>query len=168
MSFSKRFVALLLFSGLLLGAGSDAGSSAFFVHEVKAHLMPRTSRFGKPVKVLGLGTKLTLVDDSQADGGWLKVRTEDGAEGFIPLQAVTHGDRQLRAGSSAGADKVHRGSVQLAARGFSQDVEQESRKAHPELDYTLVDAIEASGPGPELVTRHAEEGGLRLEAEVAR
>ena len=163
MSSTKRFFGLVLFAGLLLGAGSDAGSTAFFVHEVKAHLMPRTSRFGKPVKVLTLGTELTLIDDSQADGGWLKVRAADGAEGFIPLQAVTHGERQLRAGSGAGADKVKRGSVQLAARGFSEDVEKESRKAHPELSYELVDAIEASGPGPGLVTRQAEAGGLRLE-----
>ncbi len=164
MSFSKRVVGILLFAGLTLGAASDAGSAAFYVHEVKVHLMPRTSRFGKPVKVLGLGTALTLIDDSQADGGWLKVRTKDGVEGFLPLQAVTHGERKLRAGSGAGADKVSRGSVQLAARGFSEDVEQESRKAHPELDYFLVDAIEASLPGPALITDQAKAGGIRLEA----
>ncbi|RMG21677.1 MAG: hypothetical protein D6729_00235 [Deltaproteobacteria bacterium] len=157
-------LVLVLFALVLAGAAAAVAEKKwkpriFHVHEWRVFVMAEPRRFTKklgelryldPVKVIG-----------PFDRGWYPVEYE-GKRGYLPYQAITVGEPP----NSLARDRVYkkqRGhAVQFAARGFGPDVEAAYRKDHPDLDFDLVDAMEAVVPAPERVRRFAQAGGLDI------
>lgn len=153
-----KFIALALTLGT---AGYAVAERALVhVHEVKAFAMEKPRRFAKKVGEVRFGQDLPVVKEDEGSG-WILVDL-GGTEGWIPSQAVSRGAYTLRAGSNQAGAKTDRESVQLAARGFSPEVEAEHKKNNPTLDYALVDAVEATIPDPEAVVQFASDGAVKL------
>lgn len=154
-------VALVLVGGISALALADT-AKPFYVHEVRTFMMDAPRRFARRVAVLHLGDEVKVVDQVKGQD-WFEVRFH-GKKGYVQLQALTQGHYGLRAGSARGASKTSHESVQLAARAFGPEVEQTYEKEHPDLDYHLVDAMEAVVPDPTTVVRFADKGAVKLGA----
>jgi uncharacterized protein YgiM (DUF1202 family) len=74
----KKLFSLLLF--LVLQASLAAAQTAVVARNV--NLRPDPSSHGAPVETLKVGTKLQVVE-TELTNGFLHVRTEDGAEGWV-------------------------------------------------------------------------------------
>jgi hypothetical protein len=156
-------VAGSLAAGITHLATAQAGlcQGEHTLHEVRTFLMEQPRRFGPRLAELGYGT--TIVASGPAEGvpGWCVVEHED-QRGFVQAQAFTPG-RVLRSGQEEGRAGGDQQTVQLAARGFSPEIEARHRAENPGLDFSLVDAVEATMPYPDDVAGFAEEGKLVLE-----
>ncbi len=87
------------------------------------------------------GARVTRIEER---GGWLRVRAEDGTEGWLHRSAVTAQRYEVRTegrrdpGTGATVDEVA-----LAAKGFSPEIERADRSSAQDADYNAVDRIEA-------------------------
>lgn len=149
--------------GLTLGLALVAGlapakvGGAYHVHEVKTFVMSQPRRFARKLGELRYKDTVQVV---AREGEWYRIAF-DGQEGWVPLGALTEGGWQARSGRDGAGGTVERDSVQLAARGFTADIEQRYAASHPDLDFALVDGLEGSLPDPTRVLKFAEEGGLK-------
>lgn len=150
--------------GMLVAQWAGAADVVSHVHEVRAYVMAKKGRFGKKVARVQYGDDVKILDDSQIAGGWVQVETVKGNHvGWLPTQVLTSGGYAMHSGSARVASAGDRDAVQLAARGFSPEVEAENARQNPTLDYSLVDAIEATVSEPERVLAFAQNGAVVLE-----
>jgi len=153
----KNLAALVLVLGLagVAFAGVKAGSQ-ITIRVMSAKVMKNPKFIGTAAASLSRGDALTV---KEVKGDWYRV--EGAAKGWIHKTNVVEGKVELSTtpggGSSGGAS---RDEVELAGRGFTPQIEAKYRDENPNLDFSHVDSIEATGIDPGELQAFVDEGGL--------
>lgn len=162
----KRFAMGCVLAAVLLSAdGVRSEESAMMLQVNSAKLMSSPSFIGTPVATVRRGQKLAVSGSSHT---WLEVRTASGKTGWINKRSVAKFERaelSSEGGTSTGATGEE---VDIAARGFSKDVEKQYRKNNTKLDYRHVDRIERLNVDVRKVSKFARQAGLAGSAVPAK
>jgi hypothetical protein len=116
---------------------------------------------GKIVGSLPYGTRVTIL---QEQGDWLTVESEDKTlKGWLHKSALNPKKIAFKAGP-AGLNQVSSDEVVIAGKGFNQQVEQEFKLGHADIDFRWVDKMEKEfGVPPEELQKFLQAGGITPE-----
>lgn len=107
--------------------------------QVSQSRIRKDAKFWAPsVASVSAGDRLS---ELRRKGDWIEVKNAAGASGWIHASAVTSKKITLGAGSKTADRGVSADEVSLAGKGFTEDVENEYRKANGELDFDAVDRM---------------------------
>jgi len=154
-----RFWLIFLAAGLIVSA-VWAKTVTVVVQEAQVKKRPQfySSSMGK----LHLGDRLEV---ETPQDGWYQVSFKD-QPGWVHQSAVTSKSSHVSAGDWQGGSETTAEEVTLAGKGFNETVERDYRSAHPDLDFTAVDAMAARTVSDSELAGFAEKGGLA--GEVSR
>ncbi|MCD4700684.1 MAG: hypothetical protein K8S24_02395 [Candidatus Aegiribacteria sp.] len=138
----KLLLVLLLFS-ISLATAEDAEPQvgdevAISVQNQSIYPMP--AFYASPVEPVAYGTIASI---DEIEGEWYRITTSLGKAGWVHSTSVT-GAIQTASGNTSASGDVTSDEIMLAGRGFSQAIEEAYAGEHPELDFTIVDNMEAS------------------------
>ena len=150
----KRLVILALI--MVSGAAVVSAQTMMSVEVRETQVRVNPSFLGRVEGNLAYGDRVEVLEQRQ---GWARVRL-DGLTGWVNMSALTTKRVVLQAGGTA--QRGATGSeVALAGRGFNQDVENRYREEQ-QLDFAVIDEIEAHAVDPERIAEFLLDGGLRL------
>jgi SH3-like domain-containing protein len=145
----KRF---FLFSIIALGMGpllfAQAAGAKRYVAVQSASVKDSTGFFAKELGTFEMGTELTLIRE---DGKWAEVKAGN-LSGWVAASSLSA--RRIVAAVST----VTASEVALAGKGFSPDMELESKKSG--VDYSMVDSMEQITVAPDDLLNFVTEGRL--------
>jgi len=142
------------------GTAGDEGPAvgdhvAVAVQNQKVYPMP--AFYASPAEPVSYGA---VVEVTAVQGAWLEVLVPGIGDGWMHRTSVT-GAVQMSSSGATYSDGVVTDEVMLAGRGFSEEVEEGYSGEHPELDFALVDLMEASWEiAPEELYSFLVEGAL--------
>jgi hypothetical protein len=157
---SKRWLKAGIIVGVLALAGVAATApkkgTKIKVRVPSAKLMKEPKFVGASVGTLARGDEVVFVE---AKGEFYRV-TAGAGEGYLAKNQVT--DKEVKASSGAGSSGggASQEEVELAARGFSRQVEDSYRKKHGNLDFSHIEAISLVGPDLEAEATFLADGRL--------
>ena len=124
-----------------------AGQSVYV--QVKTGQVRETPSFlGEIVATVSYGEKMELVDQQ---GDWRKVRTGQGALGWIHKSACESKKISMTAGSENAKTSASGDEVALAGKGFNSNVEADFKSKNKNIDFTWVDIMgKNTAPAQEL------------------
>jgi hypothetical protein len=138
----------------LLWAGPKVGAKVT-VRVMSAKVMKSPKFIGPASGGVSRGDKLTI---KEIKGDWYRV--EGAVSGWINRTSVMDGGVALSS-KPGGGGGASRDEVELAGRGFTPDVEEQYRGAHPGLDFSHVEAIEQTQIDFAELEAFVTEGGLQ-------
>jgi hypothetical protein len=152
----KRTMLLILF---LVPALCFAGETVK-VKVQKTSLFEKPNFFSRTVATLQFGDEL---DMEEAVKDWAKVKFGQ-QKGYIHQSALTSTkiDMKSMLFSSSSSSGATQDEVALAGKGFTPEVERNYGKAHPEMNYALVDEIERAPVDPSSLRSFIQRGGLKV------
>jgi hypothetical protein len=110
-----------------------------FVQVRETKLRSEPKYWASSVAGLAYGDGLSVLSE---ENGWQKVKTAAGAQGFVPLSAVTTRKVVLSSSAKAAATAGGDDDVLLAGKGFSADIEKQYAGQRKGLNYHAVDQME--------------------------
>ena len=146
--------AVLAVSGATLVWAAPKVGSVVTVRVMSAKVMKSPKFIGPASGGVSRGDALTI---KEIKGDWYRV--EGAASGWINRTSVVEGKVALSS-KPGGGGGASRDEVELAGRGFTPDVESEYRGKHPDLDFSHVEAIEATQVDFAELEAFVAEGGL--------
>jgi hypothetical protein len=152
----KKAMLLLLF---LVPALCFAGE-AVKVKVQKTSLFEQPNFFSRTVATLQFGDPL---DMEEVIKDWAKVKFGQ-QRGYVHQSALTSTKVDMRTMmfSSSSSSGASQDEVALAGKGFNPEVERNYGKAHPEMNYALVDEIERYSVDPNSLRSFIQRGGLKV------
>jgi hypothetical protein len=125
----------------------------------KTSLFEQPNFFSKTVATLQFGDQLEM-EEMVKD--WAKVKFGP-QKGYIHQSALTSTkvDVKTLLFSSSSSSGASQDEVALAGKGFTPEVEKNYGKAHPEMNYALVDEIEHYSVDPNSLRSFIRRGGLK-------
>ena len=131
----RRFIALagVLCAVILLYA---ADTMIVKVKETKLKSSPQF--FASTVVSLNAGAQLEKIE---TQGSWVKVKTSNGAVGWLHLSAVQDRKFSLLAVSSPTKTGATADEVALAGKGFNKQVEDAYKSKNTDVDFLWVDRM---------------------------
>ena len=127
----------------------------------EASLYAKPSATAKFLGRVPYGTKLTVLE---AKNDWAQVKAEGrGLTGWVRTQAYTSKPLDLKAGGQTSG--VSTTEVSLAGRGFTEEVEGEYKKSHPNLDFAALDRMEEQEIPEAELDDFLRDGGLAPDGE---
>ena len=158
----RNAIRLAIGSSILVGLATMPGFAAptpgslLSVRALRAPLMARPRFFGASIQVLKRGAKVTFVSRK---GSWYQVAYR-GRRGWIHKNRLAKKVLMLRAGATRGGGSGS--DAALAGRGFNPQVETEYRRRNVNLDFGLVDSMQAMTVSSVDVAGFFQSGGLRI------
>jgi hypothetical protein len=126
----------------------------------KTSLFEQPNFFSRTVATLQFGDEL---EREEVVKDWAKVRFGQ-QMGYVHQSALTSTkvDMKTMLFSSSSSSEASQDEVALAGKGFTPEVEKNYGKAHPEMNYTLVDEIERYSVDPNSLRSFVQRGGLKV------
>lgn len=154
----KHFIS----TGWILAAALLVSAVAFAANQLTVQVsetrVRKDAKFWAPsVVTVSAGEKLTELSHK---GAWYQVKSASGKTGWVHQSAVTTKKIALSGGSTTAAQRASSDEIALAGKGFSEEVEEQYRKANAELDFAAVDAMVAFEVSDESVVAFLKEGKL--------
>jgi hypothetical protein len=148
------FFILLLVPALCLAA------EPVKVKVQKASLFSQPNFLSKTVAALQFGDQLEM---EEVVKDWARVRYGQ-QRGYVHQSALTSTkvDMKTMMFSSSSSSGASQDEVALAGKGFTPEVEKNYGKAHPEMNYALVDEIEGYSVDPNSLRGFIQKGGLKV------
>lgn len=146
------FALIMVMGATVLGAQTMMSVE---VRETQVRVNP--SFLGRVEGDLAYGDRVEVLEQRQ---GWARIRFDD-LTGWVNMSALTTKRIVLQTGDATAQRGATGSEVALAGRGFNQDVENRYREEQ-QLDFTVIDGIEAYAIDPERVAEFLLDGGLRL------
>lgn len=137
--FRSMLALCVMLVGIVPAHAADNSGKVLTVKVKESKLRSAPKLWASAVGDLKFGDVLTPL---ASDGGWFKVKTSRGLQGFVHPTAVTD-RRVILSSSKAASAKVDPSEVVLAGKGFNKEIEQDFSKKHPASDYRKVDAVGA-------------------------
>ena len=152
----KRTMILIF---LLVPALSFAGETVK-VKVQKTSLFEQPNFLSKTVATLQFGDQL---ETEEVVKDWAKVKFGQ-QKGYVHQSALssTKVDMKTLLFSSSSSSGASQDEVALAGKGFTPEVEKNYGKAHPEMNYALVDEIERFTVDPNSLRTFIQKGGLKV------
>lgn len=159
----RRKGALALAVGLALAVVLTAWAAQQMSVQVKqTQLRAKASFLGATTTTLSYGARVTVLEDR---GAWLRVRDDQGHEGWLHSSALGQRKVAMQAGDKQVATGADSDELALAGKGFTADVEKEF-KQETDLDFTWVDRMESWKVTPTQVEAFLAAGQVTPPAEV--
>jgi hypothetical protein len=147
---------LLVF--LLAPAGAGMAAQAMSVQVKRGDVRATPTFLGKIVSTLGYGERVEILENRQ---NWLRIApTAKGPGGWMHSSALTPKRIVLQAGSRDAQAAASGGELALAGKGFNADVEAEFKARNRNLDFSVIDRMQASEIPQERIAAFLKEGGL--------
>jgi len=127
---------LAVFAGALVVALFAANALVVKVQATQLRAGPQF--FAAGIAPLRAGDRLEKLD---AASGWIKVRTEAGAVGWVHSSAVEPPRTGILAGGTDMKTQASASEVTLAGKGFNKQVEESYRARNPKADFAWVDRM---------------------------
>jgi uncharacterized protein YgiM (DUF1202 family) len=126
----------------------------------KASLFSQPNFLSKTVASLQFGDQLEL---EEVVKDWARVRYGQ-QRGYVHQSALTSTKVDMKSlmFSSSSSSGASQDEVALAGKGFTPEVEKNYGKAHPEMNYALVDEIERYTVDPNSLRSFIQKGGLKV------
>lgn len=126
----------------------------------KTSLFDQPNFFSKTVATLQFGDQLEM---EEVVKDWAKVKFGR-QRGYVHQSALTSTkvDMKTMLFSSSSSSGASQDEVALAGKGFTPEVEKNYGKAHPEMNYALVDEIERYTVDPNSLRSFIQRGGLKV------
>ena len=126
----------------------------------KASLFSQPNFLSKTVASLQFGEQLEL---EEVVKDWARVRYGQ-QRGYVHQSALTSTKVDMKSlmFSSSSSSGASQDEVALAGKGFTPEVEKNYGKAHPEMNYALVDEIERYTVDPNYLRSFIQKGGLKV------
>lgn len=126
----------------------------------KTSLFEQPNFLSKTVATLQFGDQLEM---EEVVKDWAKVKFGQ-QKGYVHQSALTSTKVDLKTllFSSSSSSGTSQDEVALAGKGFTPEVERNYGKAHPEMNYALVDEIERYSVDPNLLRTFIQRGGLKV------
>jgi hypothetical protein len=126
----------------------------------KASLFSQPNFLSRTVATLQFGDQLEM---EEVIKDWAKVKFGQ-QRGYVHQSALTSTKVDLKTMmfSSSGSSEASQDEVALAGKGFTPEVEKNYGKAHPEMNYALVDEIERFSVDPNSLRSFIQKGGLKV------
>lgn len=130
------FLAAVL---VLAAAGAPAAMPSEMSVQVRNGQLRATPSFlGKIVGPVGYGDRVSVV---MQQGDWVKVTSPRGTSGWIHESALTRKRIVMKAGAEDVNAAASGDELALAGKGFNQQVENEFKAGHKDIDFTWVDRM---------------------------
>jgi len=159
----KARIALPFFLLAFLLAFAAAGNAGKMMSvQVKKGDVRSTPNFlGKIVTNLAYGDRVEVLETR---GSWLRVAPAGrGAAGWMHASALSEKRIVLKAGAKDAKVAASGGELALAGKGFNADVEAEFKSRNRNLDFSLIDRMQAAEVPQEKIALFLKEGGLAAE-----
>ena len=126
----------------------------------KASLFSQPNFLSKTVASLQFGDQLEL---EEVVKDWARIRYGQ-QRGYVHQSALTSTKVDMKSlmFSSSSSSGASQDEVALAGKGFTPEVEKNYGKAHPEMNYALVDEIERYTVDPNSLRSFIQKGGLKV------
>ena len=126
----------------------------------------KTSLFDQPNFLSKTVATLQFGDQLEMEGvvkDWAKVKFGR-QQGYVHQSALTSTKVDLKTMlfSSSSSSGASQDEVALAGKGFTPEVEKNYGKAHPDMNYALVDEIERTSVDPSSLRSFIQRGGLKV------
>jgi len=150
----------LLVVVLVLAVPGDAGKMMSV--QVKKGDVRATPQFlGKIVSSLAYGDRVEVLESRES---WFRVAPEGkGAAGWMHSSALSEKKIVLKAGANDAQVAASGGELALAGKGFNADVEAEFKARNRNLDFSVIDRMQAVDIPQEKIALFLKEGGLASE-----
>jgi hypothetical protein len=154
--YMKRTIFLILFLVPALCMAAEPVK----IKVQKASLFSQPNFLSKPVVSLQFGDPLEMEEILK---DWAKVKFGQ-QRGYVHQSALTSTkvDMKTMMFSSSSSSGATQDEVALAGKGFSPEVERSYGKAHPEMNYALVDEVERYSVDPNSLRSFIQKGGLKV------
>ncbi len=139
----KRVVipaVLLLLSILLAGTAFTALEKEMSIQVAETQLRAAPAYYGSVIATVGYAERLKIIDTK---GSWVKAlspRTK--AAGWLHISTLTSKKLAPRSGRKGAPSSVSAGELSVAEKGFTEQIEQDYRQKHRDIDFTWVDRME--------------------------
>lgn len=156
----RPYSALTVFLLVLLAASTTAGDAAKMMSvQVKQGEVRATPYFlGKIVATLSYGDRVEVLGSKE---GWFRVSPRGkGVTGWMHASALSEKRIVLKAGGRDAQVAASSGELALAGKGFNADVEAEFKARNRNIDFSLIDRMQAMKVPPERIAAFLQEGGL--------
>jgi hypothetical protein len=150
----------MMVAGSLVHTAYAQSTSPLFIQVKSVKLRGAPKHWAPGLAEVPFGVEVAEVS---RDGDWLKVRSPQGAEGYLHVSAVT-GRRVVFKGKTADIQLAAEPTdVVLAGKGFASQLETMFRAGEPGLNYEAVDQLEQRALDSGALEKFLREGKLRLE-----
>ena len=159
----KARTALPFFLLAFLLAFAPAGNAGKMMSvQVKKGDVRATPNFlGKIVTTLAYGDRVEVLETRES---WLRIAPAGrGAAGWMHVSALSEKRIVLKAGAKDAQVAASGGELALAGKGFNADVEAEFKSRNRNLDFSLIDRMQAVEVPQEKIALFLKEGGLAAE-----
>ncbi|MHB8138619.1 MAG: SH3 domain-containing protein [Smithellaceae bacterium] len=157
--YKSLIICLALLGVFFLNTAAEA-QKIMSVQVQEGQLRATPSHFGKIVAGASYGDRVTVLEEK---GDWKKVSVVGrNVQGWMHATALTGKRITLKAGQRNVGTSVSQNEIALAGKGFSEEVENEYRKNHVNLDYSWIDRMEAIKVSSGQMERFVDDGRLVL------
>ncbi len=151
-------LALLLPVGIARADQTLAQGDSIQVKVRSTAIRTEAKAWASPVAIASYGDSLTVV---ALGGGWVKIKTAAGKQGYVHSSAVTA--RKVILSSKGPSDyKADSSEIVMAGKGFNKKVEQQYAAANAGANFREVDAMEKLKARPADVAAFVRDGKLGL------
>ena len=113
---------------------------------------------GKIVSSVRYGDRVDVLEKKD---GWMRIGpTAKSSAGWIHSSALTEKQIVLQAGSGDAKVAASGGELALAGKGFNAEVESEFKARNRNLDFSIIDRMQAREISQERIAAFLKEGGL--------
>jgi uncharacterized protein YgiM (DUF1202 family) len=132
-----------------------SASQSVQVRETQVRKTP--SFLGAIVATVHYGDRLPVLEDNES---WIKVRAGE-TKGWLHSSALTTKEIVLNPNASDLSKASSSGEIALAGKGFNKEVEDNFRQNNKNVNFEMVDKMEASTVSQEAVESFLKSGGLK-------
>ena len=152
--FRAGVLCAVLFAATAAIAAPKIGD-AITIRVMSAKVMATPKFISQAAGTVSRGDHLVV---REVQGDWYRV--DGSAAGWIHKTNVTAGTVQLSSDMGNASGGASRDELELAGRGFSEQVEQQYRSQNPTLDFSHIDHIQKLNVDPAQLQAFVTEGGL--------
>ena len=161
----RTFLLVLIFLCVFTAPLFSATQEFLSVQVKVGQLRAAPSFLGSVLASLAYGDQVALIEDK---GAWKRVAIRGGkVKGWVHMSAITTKKIVLQAGTADVKTGATSGELALAGKGFNAKVEAEFKSKNKNIDYTLVDRMEALAIKPDRMQAFLKQGQVNLPEEVA-
>ncbi len=126
--------------------------------QVRESQVRKTPSFlGKIVTTVHYGDRLSVLEDKES---WIKVQAGE-TKGWLHSSAMTTKKIVLKPNASDLSKASSSDEIALAGKGFNKEVEDKFRQKNKNVDFALVDKMEASTVSQEAIETFLKAGDLK-------
>jgi SH3-like domain-containing protein len=154
----SRTAVLLLIVVLLAPAGAGSAGKMMSVQVKRGDVRATPAFLGSIVATLGYGDRVEVVESRS---GWMRVApTAKSGAGWMHSSALSEKRIVLQGGSRDAQAGASSGELALAGKGFNADVESEFKARNRNLDFSIIDRMQATEIPQDRIASFLKEGGL--------